>query len=237
MRGEYRAAALNLANSTDAALEVRLRFRDLPQSPLPPYVTVHEVQWTDTSQGVPVAAALPEARRTGDGWTVTVLPGLVRQVWMTWHVTDVPAGEYAGSLAAEAAGQPPLAIPVRLKVWPVEFPQQTTLCLGGWSYTDSGGSRGITPQNLAPFVAHLRQRFVNAPWATGGVLRSFEFDRTDPKVIRLDTKALDDWIAAWRRVRSPVPSRRSATNSGRTQDSQGRFLTTARRVDILEAPD
>jgi len=221
MRGEYRAAALNLANSTDAPLEVRLRFRDLPQTPLPPYVTVHEVQWTDTSQGMPVAAALPEARRSNDGWTVTVLPGLVRQVWMTWHVTDTPAGEYAGSVVAETPGQPPLEVPVRLKVWPLEFPPQTTLCLGGWSYTNHGGGRGITPQNRAAFVEHLRQRFVNSPWATGSVLRSFEFDRNDPKVIRLDTKALDDWLALWPQAKRYMVFLAVADYGGAIQSSLG----------------
>jgi len=221
MLGEYRAGAFNLANSTERPLAVRLCFRGLPQSPLPPYVTVHEVQWTDTSQGVPVAAALPEAGRTGDGWTVTVLPGLVRQVWITWHVTDVPAGEYAGSVSAESPGHPPLEIPVRLKVWPMEFPQQTSLCLGGWSYTNSGGGRGVTSQNRAALVEHLRQRFVNAPWATGGVLRSFEFDRNDPKVIRLDTKALDDWIALWPQAKRYMVFLAVADYGGAIQSSLG----------------
>ena len=56
MRGEYRAAALNLANTSPRPMEVQLRFERLPQSPTPGYVTVHEVQWTDTSQAIPVAA-------------------------------------------------------------------------------------------------------------------------------------------------------------------------------------
>ncbi|MCU0873051.1 MAG: hypothetical protein MUE50_11990, partial [Pirellulaceae bacterium] len=221
MLGEYRASALNLANSTDQPLTVRLCFRDLPQSPLPPYVSLHEVQWTDTSQGLPVAAALPEARRTGDGWTVTVPPGLVRQVWMTWHVTDVPPGDYAGSVLAETQGQSPLEIPVRLKIWPLDFPQRTSLCLGGWSYTNSGGSRGVTPQNRAALVEHLQQRFVNAPWATGSVLRSFEFDRDDPQVIRLDTQALDEWISLWPHAKQYMVFLAVADYGGAIQSSLG----------------
>lgn len=221
MQGEYRAGAFNLANSTDQPLTVQLCFRGLPQSPRPPYVTVHEVQWTDTSQGVPVAAALPEALRAGEGWTVTVLPGLVRQVWITCHVTDVPAGEYTGSVLAASPGRPPLEIPLRLKVWPLEFPQQTSLCLGGWSYTNSGGGRGVTPQNRAALVEHLRQRFVNAPWAAGGVLRSFEFDSADPKKIRLDTKALDDWIALWPQAKRYMVFLAVADYGGAIQGSFG----------------
>jgi hypothetical protein len=221
MRGEYRAAALNLANSTTQPLTVRLRFRDLPQSPLPEYVTLHEVEWTDTSQGIPVAAALPLATRTRDGWTVTVLPGLVRQVWMTWHVTSVPAGDYAGSIVAETTTQPPLEIPVRLRVWPFEFPSQTSLWLGGWCYTNSGGSRGVTAENREAFVAHLQQRFVNAPWATGSVLRSFEFDRSDPQQIRLDTKPLDDWLALWPNAKRYMVFLAVADYGGAIQSSLG----------------
>jgi hypothetical protein len=221
MQGEYRAAALNLANSTDQPQVVRLRFRNLPQSPLPEYVTLHEVEWTDTSQGVPVAAALPAAARTSDGWTVTVLPGLVRQVWMTWHVTDVPAGDYAGSILAETPNQPPLEIPVRLKVWPFQFPSQPSLWLGGWCYTNSGGSRGVTAQNRAAFVEHLQQRFVNAPWATGSVLRSFEFDRADPQQIRLDTKPLDDWLALWPNAKRYMVFLAVADYGGAIQSSLG----------------
>ncbi len=221
MRGEYRAGVLNLANSTDRPLTVRLSFRDLPQSPLPPYVSVHEVPWTDTSQGVPVAAALPEARRTSDGWTATVLPGLVRQIWLTWHVTDVPPGDYTGSVLAEAPGLPPLDILVRLKVWPFEFPQRTSLCLGGWSYANHGGSRGVTPQNRAAFVEHLQQRFVNAPWATGSVLRSFEFDRDNPQVIHLDTTALDEWISLWPNAKKYMVFLAVADYGGAIQGSLG----------------
>ena len=86
MRGEYRAAAVNLVNTSAAPIEVRVHFDGLPDSPTPPYVAVHEVPWTDTVEGRPVAAALPLARREGSAWRVTVLPGLVRQVWLTFHV-------------------------------------------------------------------------------------------------------------------------------------------------------
>lgn len=221
MQGEYRAAALQLANSTHQTLTVQLRFRDLPRSPRPEYVTLHEVEWTDTSQGVPVAAALPLATRTNDGWSVTVLPGLVRQVWLTWHATDVPPGDYRGAIVAETAHQPPLEFPVRWKVWPFQFPAQTSLCLGGWSYTDRSGSRGVTPQNREAFVAHLQQRFVNAPWATGSVLRSFEFERDDPRQIRLDTQQLDEWLALWPHAKRYMVFLAVADYGGAIQSSLG----------------
>ena len=48
------------------------------------------------------------------------------------------------------------------------FPQQTTLWLGGWSYTDGKGHQGVTQANRTAFIQHLREHFVNCPWATSG---------------------------------------------------------------------
>jgi hypothetical protein len=197
MRGEYRAAALNLANSTDRPLTVRLRFEGLPQSPRPACVTLHEVAWTDTSLGKPVAAALPEAAKIDGGWSVTVLPGLVRQVWMTFHATDLAPGNFAGTLVAETDGVARIATPVRLRVWPLDFPAKTTLWLGGWSYTNGGGSYGVTPENRQAFLEHLQSRFVNAPWASASVMMSCRVSEGNPPQVELDTQMFDDWINQW----------------------------------------
>jgi hypothetical protein len=198
MRGEYRAGALNLANATSKPAEVRLRFEGLPESPSPGYVTLHEVAWTDTAHGVAVAAALPEARRNADGtWSVSVAPGLVRQVWLTFHVKDLPPGEHRGAIVADAEGGATARAPVKLRVWPLQFPAKTTLWLGGWSYTNGNPSYGVTRDNLALFLKHVQDRFVNAPWATSGVMSHFEFDKDAPDRVRLDTAEFDDWITQW----------------------------------------
>ena len=86
MLGEFRAGAVNVVNSTERPVKLRVWFEGLPQSPTPAYVTVHQVEWTDTSHFEPVASALPEAARGDRCWLVTVLPGLVRQVWLSFHV-------------------------------------------------------------------------------------------------------------------------------------------------------
>jgi hypothetical protein len=197
MRGEYRAAALNLANSTDQPMTVRLRFEGLPQSPTPGYVTLHEVTWTDTAQGKPVAAALPEAAKADGVWTVTVLPGLVRQVWLTFHATDLAPGELAGSLVAEAMGTVSLKTPVRLRVWPLDFPAKTTLYLGGWSYTNGKGAYGVTAENREAFLEHLQSRFVNAPWANASVMLNCKVTDGAPPKVELNTALFDDWIGQW----------------------------------------
>ena len=200
MRGEYRAAALNLANTTGHPMKVCIRAEDLPNSPAPSYLTVQEVQWTDTAQGRPVAAALPEVQPNDGAWTVTVLPGLVRQVWFTFHVTDVPPGDYQGQIVAERAGAQSHRVPLALHVWPLDFPKETTLWLGGWSYTNGNGTYGVTQKNRPQFLKHLQNHFVNAPWATGSVMFPCQFTGNPPQA-QLDTKEFDNWIAQWPKAR------------------------------------
>ena len=85
MRKEYRAAAFNVSNSSDEPMQVAFRLSGLPGGDNPEYVTVHEVAWTDTRTGVPVAAALPEVSAENNLYTVSVPSGMMRQVWLTFH--------------------------------------------------------------------------------------------------------------------------------------------------------
>lgn len=195
LRGEYRAAALNLANATTETMELALALDGVPGAPQPTYVTVHEAQWTDTSQGEPVVSALPEAPREGDAWKISVVPGLIRQVWFTFHVTELPPGEYQGAVVLRAGQRIVHRVPLRLVVWPLEFPQRTTLLLGGWSYLDRAGTYGCTEENIDALTAHLREHYVNAPWARSGVMMDFEFAGNSSEEIRLDTTGFDRWLA------------------------------------------
>jgi hypothetical protein len=221
MRGEYRAAAFNLANATQQTLRVQINMEGLPGGPTPGYVTLHEVPWTDSSAGHPVAAALPEVRPDPNGWVVTVVPGLVRQVWLTFHPTDLPAGDYqarlrirpsqgspvvAKELASPAGGRGAggeggdwlsLPLPLHLRIWPMEFPKTPTLRLGGWCYTNGRGQYGITAENREPLLRHLQEHFVNCPWAGASVMMQCKFASHDPTQVELDTREFDDWIAQW----------------------------------------
>lgn len=197
MRGEYRSAAFNLANSTQETIEAIVRFEDLPGGTVPHDVTLYEVPWTDTVSGRPVTAALMPASSQGDGWKVKILPGLIRQVWLTFHVTGMPAGVHRGRVVIAAPGQDDQAIPLELHVYPLTFPKQTTLHVGGWSYTDGRGRYGITPENREALVRHLQERFVNAPWATAGVMMKYTFKEGADPSVELDTSIFDEWLAQW----------------------------------------
>jgi hypothetical protein len=195
MRGEYRAAAVNLANASAESMEVRMHFDGLPGSPAPDYVTVHEVPWTDTVQVQAVAAALPLARRDGPDWRLTVLPGLVRQAWLTFHVRQLPPGDYTGGLTVDGPQSEPLRVPIRLRVYPLDFPRQTTLQLGGFEYTDGDSYGGLTPRNRNALISHLQERFVNAPWASESTMMKCDFAADG--TVTLDTQAMDEWLARW----------------------------------------
>ncbi|TWT81449.1 F5/8 type C domain protein [Planctomycetes bacterium CA13] len=197
MHGEYRAASVNLYNATDQILYARVRFEELPGSPTPDYVTLHEVAWTDTAQSEPIAAALPEVSRQQGAWTVSVPPGLTRQVWFTFHVADQPAGSHTGKIVVDADSTKPLEFRIQLRIWPFEFPRQTTLHVGGWSYTNGGGTYGVTTDNLQEFLGHMQSHFVNAPWATSAAMMKFRFDPSDLTKIELDTQQFDNWIEQW----------------------------------------
>ena len=201
MRGEYRAGAINLYNSADAPMQVQLQIEGLPQPPAPAYVTVYEVDWTDTSRGVPVASALMEVPYNEAGWTIHVPSGLVRQVWLSFHVPRgedaVTAGVHKGQILLKSEAAQAVVVPVQLHVYPLEFPEKPTLQLGGWSYTNGRGACGVTAENRDAFLKHLQQRYVNAPWATNSVLMKYAFDKDDPSRIELDTEQLDAWLADW----------------------------------------
>ena len=185
MQNEYRAAALNISNAGDGAAGLRLQISGLPGGLNPPCVTVHEVAWTDTRKGVAVAAALPEARRDGDAFIITVPSGMTRQVWFTFHPADIKPGVYRGAISL-AGGKTKLREPLTLRVFPLRFPGRPTIHLGGWDYSDSPNGRDVTLENREAFIRHLREHFVDSPWASAAVLP-----------YNLDTARFDEWVRLW----------------------------------------
>jgi hypothetical protein len=189
MKNEYRAAAFNFANTGAHDVTLRLRITGLPGGENPPWITVHEVAWTDTKSGKPVAAALPEARHEGGDFVITVPAGLVRQVWLTLHPTAVASGTHRGAIVVHGtAGD--FKLPLEVKVYPLHFPDTPALHVGGWDYTDTDAHYEVTPLNRDALIAHLRAHFVDSPWATSGVLPT---DR--------DTTKFDRWLERWPKAR------------------------------------
>ncbi len=196
MRGEHRSAAFILSNASDAAIEATIRFEGLPETP--GLVVVHEALFTDTKTGKPVAAALPVARRDADAWTLTIPPGMHKQVWLALHSADAPAGDYRASVIVQPG---PIRIPLRLRIYPLKFPARPALHLGGWDYTNNKRMYDVTPQNRAALIAHLRERFVDTPWATRSVMPYGSYDQTGRMTAPPSDAAFKAWLKLWPHAR------------------------------------
>ncbi len=196
MRQEHRAAAFNVSNSADEPKEVSFRLSGLPGGDNPEYVTVHEVLWTDTRHGMPVAAALPEVAPENGLYTVTVPSGMTRQVWMTFHPVDVAPGVYEGEVVVPSPGG--VRFPLRLHLYPLDFPEQQTLHMGGWDYTDRiGHFPYITEQNRRSIVEHLREHRVDSPWGLSLALPRGTHDERGAMIAPPSTDIFDAWIELW----------------------------------------
>jgi len=200
MRNEYRAGAFNISNASDKDIVLRLQIRGLPGGLNPPYVKVAEVAWTDTRSGQPVAAALPEAKRKGDAFLINVPSGLTRQVWLTFHPIDVAAGTHRGEVIV-ASDETSLVVPLVLRLYPFRFPDHPTLHLGGWDYTDALAHYEVTAENRPLVVRHLREHFVDSPWATSAVLPPGKYDAKGNMTAEPDTARFDAWLRLWPNAR------------------------------------
>ncbi|MBD3291331.1 MAG: hypothetical protein GF393_00285, partial [Armatimonadia bacterium] len=197
MQNEYRADVFNITNSSERDLRLRLTVSGLPDAPDADWLTVHEVQHVGTRWFTSVAAALPVADRAGDAWLIDVPSGMTRQVWVAVNRPQMDAGMYEGAIEVRSTGGFSAEVPVRLQVYPLRFPDEVTLNTGGWTYSNSESMYGLTPENHAAVVEHLKERYVNAPWATSGVLGGGAFDDEGNVAEAPDTTGLDEFIALW----------------------------------------
>jgi hypothetical protein len=196
MQAEFRAGSINLTNATSRPRIARLRLEGLPGGNDPPWVTIHQVEWTDTADGEPVADALPEAARADGDHVVRVPSGFTRQVWLTFHPVDVPAGDYVGSIVVDD-GSEIRRVPLSVYVHPYAFPAAHRLHLGGWDYVNGAGARAVTEENRELLVTHLREHFVDRPWATSTVMPAGQYDSAGQMITPPDTTEFDSWLELW----------------------------------------
>lgn len=196
MCNEYRALAFNLSNATAEDTTVTVNFSGIPGSPVPAWAAVHEVAWTDTASGTPVAAALPRAEQRGDGYLIHLPSGLTRQVWITFHPVDIPAQDIAGEIRIQSP-QFQAAMPLQITLFPMRFPEHPTLHFGGWDYTNEPKMYEATEENKLPLIKLLQEYFVDSPWATSSALPFGEYDAAGTMTQPPDTANFDHWIKLW----------------------------------------
>ncbi len=203
MRKEYRAGAFNVSNSSDEPMQVMFRLSGLPGGDNPEYVTVHEVAWTDTRPGVPVAAALPEVAAESDLYAVTVPSGMTRQVWLTFHPVEVEPGNYEGEVVVESVSGGK-RFPLRMHLYPLDFPLKQSLHLGGWDYTDEFNKyQSVTEQNRSLIIEHLREHLVDSPWGSPRLVNPYypdvrgTYDAQGAMTSPPETAKFDKWLELW----------------------------------------
>ena len=193
LRGETRPAAVNVRNASGDRLVVGVKVDGLDGAT----VRAAEVAWTETTDGVAVAAALPDAAREGDAFRISVPAGMTRQVWLWVSAGSLGPGRHAGKVSIAAAGRPPIDVPMPVRVVDAAFPSATRLHVGGWDYTNQDSIYGVTAANVTPLIAHLRSRGVDSPWATNAALPFGTFDATGRMIASPDTTNFDRWASRW----------------------------------------
>ena len=196
MQKETRSGAFCLFNATQEKQSVSFRIQGLQEAA---DWTVYRTVWTDTGVMTPVACALPEVKPTADGtYTLDLTPGMVQQVWVEFRTKDLNLAQkktFPGKIGFTAGCG--AEIPVALTVYPLVFPEKTTLMTGGWDYTNGRASYNVNALNRDDFIRCLKAHHVNAPWATNGVLLHGCKRNADGSVT-IDTKEFDDWVALWK---------------------------------------
>jgi hypothetical protein len=197
MLNEYRAGAFNISNATQEPVAATVRIAGLPGGANPAYITVHDAVWTGTKKGVPVLAALPEAKRDTDGTCrVSLTPGLTSQVWLTFNPRDIEPGTHRGAIEVTSIHGTE-AIPLTLKIYPVQFPERPTLHFGGWDHTHGAGHRAVTEENIDALIVHMKEHFVDSPWAIPVAMPLGAYDASGKMTQEPDTAKFDDWFERW----------------------------------------
>ncbi len=196
MRNETRADVLNITSANPRPMRVQLRITGLPGGESPDWITVRQVEHVGSRFIPTVASPLPVAERDGASWTIEVPSGMTRQVWFEIDSEGLEPGSWDGSIELRSVAAGRLSVPLRVTVHPLTMPEEKTLSVGGWSYTD-GTSRGLTEENVDDLIAHLRLRGVNAPWATSASMPPGTFDEQGNMTAEPDTTRFDEWVANW----------------------------------------
>ena len=191
MRNEYRAGAFSISNANDKDMEAQIEI-NFPFNPS--CITVHEVDWIPTSAGNCYPSRLTEIKKIKGKYHVEIASGITRQIWFTFNTKGIYPGLYQGRIDVTANDQK-IDVPLILKIYPLFFPDQQSLHLGGWDYTNLDSFGGITPTNREKIIRHLREHLVDSPWATSSVM-PFE-NQIENGLNQPNVSNFDDWVELW----------------------------------------
>jgi hypothetical protein len=217
---ERRGDTFCLTNPTATPETVALRVVGLPGTPQPGWLFVSAMPWTDTGQGVPVAAALPPAAYQNGAYLISVPAGTTRKVWVCVDASKLAAGTYRGYLTL-AGSRRMLAVPMSITVSRIAL-QRPRLSLGLWDYTTTLFG-GTSAANREAIIDTMQAGGVDTPWAPLRTVLPWPaataFDADGHLLAPLDFTALDAWLRRWPQARTygimvPAPTAFAGATAG-----------------------
>ncbi len=195
MRNEVRGETFNICNPTEAKLEGRIAVEGIPKEA---NLIVNEVLFTDTAKHKPVSDAIVPMDCDSP---FDLLAGCNKQIWLSFKRPSCKAGIYDSKINVMAGNQMVATIPLKLRIYDIDFPQQPSIHLGGWDYTNMMGNYYKTPNCVDATIAIMKDTYVDSPWATNAVMpKGAKFDNDghlqNPK--ELDFSAWDKWTNMWK---------------------------------------
>ena len=199
MKNEYRSASFNISNATlsDKEIKIKITVNGIDN---PDYITVSEVLWTGTilegNASVPVPAALPNINKSTFGFDITIIPGMTKQIWLTFNPTsDVSTNSAAITLYENnnLIG----TIPLSLEIYPYTFPTKPTLHFGGYDELNVNNKRGITPENHQLIKDYLSKYFVKPSGSAEAIFDKGNF-YSDASYQRFPySSRIVNWVSSW----------------------------------------
>ena len=207
LRNEVRGVTCSIANATDSDRSITVRVAG-DDGARPPWLRLLEVAPTavrpgkaleaapDAAKPRVVGAALPDATPGAEGWQVELVSGLTKQLWLSVDGRELPAGTIQRQLELVEGDALLATVPLTVRVSKLTMPDQTTLAISGWDYTDGPG-RDINAESLDSVVKFLQEHGVNSTWATGASMPPGKYDQDGHLTEKPDTKRFDAWVARW----------------------------------------
>jgi hypothetical protein len=163
------------------------------------------VNWTGTDVSDWAAAELEVIEDGKHSSEVYLLPGVTQQVWIEMQPDEAAAnGVFSGAITLRSDVGWEASIPLSLTVFDLRFPQRPPMHFGGWDYAYEGVEARYSlgsADRRRDFIAQLKTKHVDAPWAHRKVLHWEDLGRDGKMKRRIDASALSHWVAEWNDAR------------------------------------
>jgi len=196
-REEREQLAVTLCNLTDEPLPVQVALGGFAGDRAPGAL-LREVFHVPGRGGDLMADPLP---RLESGASLTLPPGLFKQVWVDISSVGAEAGEYEGALILGAAGAPQIEVTLNVHLLPLALPAEKSIITWGYSYQTWPLIKDRWEQASDDLVAHHINAYcwpsAYLPWPEfdqAGRLQPLNWSKFDAG---LDSHQSIKWLLLW----------------------------------------